>query len=371
MSKNKYLVVHLLNDYSGSPLVLSNFINVLLIEGHEVELLTSGKDGFLSGCECKITQFPYHRCSNKVCTLINYLISQLYLFFFTLFKCLKLNGSQKPIVVVNTLLPFGVALAAKLINCRIIYYVHETSLQPALLKRWVKWVYVHTATIGIFVSSYLKQKEGENNKFKIHEYVVYNSLPNNTIVESRKPRVESGASRQFTIFMPCSLKAYKGVYDFVELASTPQLADIKFVLALNAEEEEFNLFMDKHIRVGNIEVHRRPANIGLLYQQADMVLNLSNPELWIETFGMTVIEAFSFGCPVIVPTVGGPAEIVQENIEGFKIPVAQKDDIIGKIRKLADNKVEYERHSDNALKSAGKYTFDFYCKNIKEVLWPE
>lgn len=45
------------------------------------------------------------------------------------------------------------------------------------------------------------------------------------------------------------------------------------------------------------------------------MLNLTNKNQAIETFGMTPLEAMTCGLPVIVPTVGGIAELVIDNKE--------------------------------------------------------
>ena len=364
--KKKYLVVHQLNDFSGSPLVLSNFIEVLGQEGISVELLTSGEEGFLSRCRCPITEIPYRHYDNKIATLFSYLYSQIFIFVIVLARVIGPGVKDKPVLLVNTLLPFGAAIAAKLTSCRVMYYIHETSIRPALLKRWLKWVYNHTATDAIFVSSYLKEAEGVGDKCNINEVIVYNSFP-----AGHNPETKTKTSLKndsFCVFMACSLKKYKGVYDFVQLACTKQLSDIKFMLALNSDPAEYNKFAQEYGHQHNLELHRRPKNIELLYQNASLVINLSHPDLWVETFGMTVIEAFSYGCPVIVPTVGGPAEVVHENMDGFKISVKNKSELIKKIRWLADNKEDYEGLAKNAIESAKRFDFGTYASEIRKCL---
>ena len=45
----KIIVFHLLNNFTGSPMVLRNVIELMVRKGYDVELYTSSGDGFLSG----------------------------------------------------------------------------------------------------------------------------------------------------------------------------------------------------------------------------------------------------------------------------------------------------------------------------------
>ena len=52
-------------------------------------------------------------------------------------------------------------------------------------------------------------------------------------------------------------------------------------------------------------------------QQADLLVC---PSLWLEPFGMSVIEAMAAGIAVISSDLGGPAEIIADGIDGHLIP---------------------------------------------------
>ncbi|WP_170940591.1 glycosyltransferase family 4 protein [Pseudoalteromonas sp. NBT06-2] len=361
MKRKNYIAVHLLNDFSGSPLVLANCIDALTSEGKNVELLTSGKNGFLSRCECKLTSFIYKRFENKLLTLLSFLFSQLLLLIMIFLKAIKMRN--KPIVIINTILPFGAALGAKLAGCRIVYYVHETSIKPKILKRWLKFILRLTANDAIYVSNYLMQKEGVGKKGKINETVIYNSLPPEAIKLSA-----INNKKEFTVFMPSSLKRYKGVYDFVQLAKLLRNTDINFVMALNAEKSEFKEFLREVGELKNLTIYRRPKNINEIYSKSSLVLNLSNPNEWIETFGMTVIEAFNYGCPVIVPNIGGISEIVDQGYNGYKMSVVELNSISQKINQLSEDRDLYKELATNALTSSTHYHFLEYKNKIQGLL---
>lgn len=77
---------HLLNDYSGSPKVLAMVLEGLLEKGYCVELVTS-KHGVLNDLRDKqgirFHTYFYHFSKNPFVTLVLYLYSQVYTFFFS------------------------------------------------------------------------------------------------------------------------------------------------------------------------------------------------------------------------------------------------------------------------------------------------
>ena len=84
--------------------------------------------------------------------------------------------------------------------------------------------------------------------------------------------------------------------------------------------------------------------MAIFYNAASIVVCLTNPRLAVETFGLTTLEAMSGGLPVIVPTVGGIAEMVVDGINGYKTDVQE-----------LDNKVLYHSLAKEALKCSEKY----------------
>ena len=78
----KYIFIHLLNDFSGSPKVLSQVIKAVQKKGMSPELYTSkSESGFLSGLTTNHHQYFYKRSENKWMTLVAFMSSQILLFF--------------------------------------------------------------------------------------------------------------------------------------------------------------------------------------------------------------------------------------------------------------------------------------------------
>ena len=106
------------------------------------------------------------------------------------------------------------------------------------------------------------------------------------------------------------------------------------------------------------------------YREASLVLNLSNKEQFIETFGLTALEAMSAGLPVIVPTAGGIAEMVEDGMNGYKINVQELDRIAETIGLIFSDHGLYKRLSENALKYSRKFNAGQMTENISDVLFP-
>lgn len=114
-------------------------------------------------------------------------------------------------------------------------------------------------------------------------------------------------------------------------------------------------------------VYPRQADVSEFYNDASLVLNLSDKNQFIETFGMTALEAMSAGLPVIVPTVGGIAEMVDDGVNGYKIDV-QDIDCIERIDNIFTDKSLYLKLSENALLMSKKYDETSMIDNILEIL---
>jgi L-malate glycosyltransferase len=151
--KRKILAVHLLNDFSGSPFVFRQAIESLVDTGEDVVLFTAtpSGNGFLSNIkDVYYVNLFYKWNKNKWLTLMYFFIAQMSIFFKVVF-----NARRNDVVYINSILPFGAALAAKIRGARVLYHVHEVSVKPASLKNFLLGVVQKTADRCIYVSQYV------------------------------------------------------------------------------------------------------------------------------------------------------------------------------------------------------------------------
>lgn len=91
--------------------------------------------------------------------------------------------------------------------------------------------------------------------------------------------------------------------------------------------------------VGNI------ANAGAYCSLADIFMLASN----YEGLPMVIIEAMSFGKPIVASDVGGVSEIVRNDINGYALP-NDAHTFASKIEAILENKDKYKSLCDNSLR---------------------
>ncbi|MFN8154946.1 MAG: glycosyltransferase family 4 protein [Bacteroidia bacterium] len=349
------VAVHLLNDFSGSPLVFSQALRALQKEGHEVIIHTSRwKEGFLNKVPARFVGFPYRFYSNTLMRLTAFLFSQVYLFF----QLLHYRKTDA-VIYVNTMLPFGAALAGAVMGKKVVYHLHESYIRPAALKGFLRFIAAKTADKILYVSGYLEREERING---VDGTVVYNAVSDEFIHQAAAHQYSQQPEKTFMVLMVCSLKDYKGIPEFLRLAARhPQL---KFEMVINATDTDIRQYFSKHTVPQNFVWHPVQRNLDTFYRRASLVVNLTNPDQCIETFGMTILEAMCYGIPVIAPPVGGPTELVQEQQNGFTIDVRDEATLDFRLQYLAENPEFMEQLSEGARKTAERFTAGQFNKEI-------
>jgi L-malate glycosyltransferase len=363
LKSDKVIFIHLLNDYSGSPKVLSQVINAVKNNNIILELYTGTEGaGFLSGVVDRHHSYIYKHFKNKYLTLLSFAFSQISLFF----QLLKYRN-ENVVFYINTMLPFGAGLAGRLIGKPVYYHIHETSLRPEIFKRFLRYIVRKSASKVIFVSKALKKDEGF---VKISQHVVHNALSSDFMNIALSNQYRHLIDGQFNVLMICSLKVYKGIYEFINIAFLCQREKyINFTMVLNASQSEIDSYFRAIEIPSNMILVPKQIDIAPFYQQASLVLNLSRIDEWIETFGLTIIEAMAFGIPVIAPPVGGPTEIVRDGVEGYLISSYEVKIISNKIIELSKDEKRSVSFSNSARKRAGSFQEEVFEKKIMDLIY--
>lgn len=362
---NKVISFHLYNDYSGSPRVLYIILNALLDKGYHIYLITS-KGGILDQIKhnnlTRTCTYSYHFSTNKIITLIRYISIQIYTFIIAF----RFLFCKHVVFYINTILPIGPAIAGKLMRKKIIYHYHEHAYAKGRIYRILAFFMQKIADEIICVSNY----QASFLKRKNNITIVPNALPTAFTLQLTPDPIK--AIKYQRVLMLSSLKSYKGVKEFIQLAE--QLPQFNFTLVINDNEKKIREYLENESlykitnKLHNITIHARQANTAKFYNSASLVLNLSNKKYFIETFGLTVLEAMTAGLPVIVPTVGGVAELVESGVNGYKIDVENFEELVNKTNEILTNKSLYMKLASNALLLSQHYSINVAINKVSSCI---
>lgn len=352
---------HLLNDRSGSPTVLRATLGAL--NAREDGLLFVGAQGrgVLEEAGVPTRRYWYRRSRYKIVTLFTFLVSQL-----ALYRALSRARDipAEAIVFVNTLLPFAAMLWGKRTGRRVVVHVHEASVSPGLLRRFL------TECARRYASELLYVSQDHRDRLPIPGPKA-TVLPNPIApaLAERAARHEPHREGPFNVLMLTYPREYKGVGEFVALAQAcADRHDLHFTIVLNAEEANTDAFARAHADMANLTVCPRTDDPASYYESAALVVNLTRVDLCVETFGLTLVEAMAFGLPVIAPPIGGPAEIVCNGVDGYSIDSRETGALRDAVTTLADDKTTYVAMSNAARKRAADFTFDAYAVALRGIV---
>lgn len=358
---NKIVCFHLYNDFSGSPKVLKTVLEGLLKMNRHIDIVSS-KGGVLESLEhyqnLRCYWYRYHFSERPFLTMLRYTLIQIYTFLFS-FRYLF---TKNIVFYINTLLPIGPAVAGRLMGKRVVYHYHENAFVKGFVYRFLAKVMQYLAHQIICVSYF--QASMLDNKSKI--VVIPNALSEDFRI-NLSPNPDN-AFKKKTVLMISSLKKYKGISEFISLSS--QLSQFHFTLLINDEIENIRIYLEREALTipDNLCLLQRQEDVSSMYGESSVLLNLTNKEYAIETFGLTTLEALTVGLPVIVPTIGGIAEMVEDGVNGYKIDVTDLDKISETLIKMLTDIDLYRYLAINAITTSGKYREKEMIKSIVSLI---
>lgn len=149
---------------------------------------------------------------------------------------------------------------------------------------------------------------------------------------------------------------HKGYFFLKEVCDELEKEGYKFELHIFANTKDEKPYIKKH----------NPYK----YHELGNVMNYFNvlivPSQWNETFGFTVLEALSYGIPVIVTENVGAKDLIFNKKNGI-ISKCDKKEFKENLKYLIENKEMIEKMNENIVKSTEIKLFESHAREIMEL----
>ena len=149
-----------------------------------------------------------------------------------------------------------------------------------------------------------------------------------------------------------------------KLGQTVDLREIALIIAGDGPMRD-----EIMVRLGDFgfEVHFlgrvSPDNVPNLLANCDIHVTTSEKE----TRGLTILEAFAAGIPVIAPNKGGVIENIEDGRNGFLYHPGDQSDFLQKLTRLIQDSALRQTMGQHGRESVADYSWDYTVKNLVEV----
>lgn len=325
-ARPKIILIEHLNEIGGSSRVSISLVNGLSDKFDFHVIIPSGQ--YLQEFEDAGTKvYKMSRSSFRPSLMPNQWVEQIYLIL-EIRNCVKniVNNKETAIIHINCLPNILPAIATRFLGLPTIWHIHETMLNPNWAFRLLTWFACAISDSVIAVSNSTAQSLVKNLFLKSQAKkikVIYNYafFPIKSEETAQKNIIKQADI--FVVAMAARIVPQKGIIEFLKIAqkTIEQSENIEFWLAGPKVTKYKSYFENVISMIGNnstkqIKYIEEIASCEYFFKMSDLVVSTS---LFVESFGLTLVEAMSLGKPVIAPPYGGPAEIVSNNETGLLI----------------------------------------------------
>lgn len=184
-----------------------------------------------------------------------------------------------------------------------------------------------------------------------------NSIKNVEIMEMRMSRIMNG--EKCTYLYIGRLDDSKGLYELISVFKKIKGVHHALTIAgdgVLSEDVKYIASNDQRITfLGYVEGRSKEQ----AFLSSDVLIMNS---MVFETFGYVLIEAMSYGLPIIAPKRGGIVEVVKHDVNGYLFEAGNMDALL-ECMELINNKKDMEKMSRNNFNYCKKFD---YTKNIRE-----
>lgn len=250
----------------------------------------------------------------------------------------------------------------------IIYYTSKKNIHKV-----IAWEHVPFVLPMSFLWRWMRKRVYKKIRYVValnkEEQAFYNTLGCTTVcipnAVIKQEKVNGSIER---IIWVGSLAKGKGTDDLVTLAIKLKQENMQIKIAVygdGPEKKSMSALIEEHRLHGTIRLMGIEKELVNIYKEAGLLLLTSS----FECFPTVILEAFSFGVPVIsydCPT--GPHNLISEGKEGFLVKTGDVNVMVKKIKVLEENTAMLYKMSDNAYAAADKYDPHIIFSKWKELI---
>lgn len=182
--------------------------------------------------------------------------------------------------------------------------------------------------IDLFISpsEFLKMKSKEMG---FQNEIVY--LPNFVNITGMKPNFDC-TKKEILYFG--RLSSEKGIITLVDVVKN--IRNISLRIIGSGPMREFLIEKIRKEKIENVLINNH-VNDDELWEYVKRAMFTVVPSEWYEVFGLTIIESFALGKPVIGARIGAIPELIKDGKTGLTFDSGNSDDLREKIKYLIDN----------------------------------
>lgn len=325
----RILQIITLSELGGAQSVVINLANKLS-ENHEVIVAAGEGDG-------KIWQMLYPNVKQESCEHLKRALSPLN-DFLTIVDFLKLYRKYKPDIIHLHSSKAGMLGRFAFPSKKVVYTVHGFDSIRLVYRKFlpIERIMQRFCKAIVGVSKYDETNLKQEGIFR-NVYCVYNGISRLTV----SPDIHFALTDKYAKIVLCIARLSPPKKSDLFMSVAELLPQYAFVWIGN--QSEVNEHPNNVYFLGNI------SNAGVYCSVADLFMLPSN----YEGFPMVILEAMSFGKPIVASNVGGISEIVTNGKHGFTVENTPED-FAEKITYILENASIYQSFSTHSLERFDK-----------------
>lgn len=239
---------------------------------------------------------------------------------------------------------------------------HSPKTIDSLAFSFIKKREARKVTKFVGISQYIKKLHVQNDFFRndISE-VIYNSIDITRTLGPDKRKYKDGGMVTFGYLG--RIEENKGIEFLLNALDKLGRDDLNLLVAGKGDDEYLRFLERKYSKInfkfiGTVKIND-------FFPQIDYLIT---PSLWNEPFGRVVVEANSFGIPVLGSSRGGIPEIIVENETGFVFDADDQHSLVTLLQNvlmLSDH--EYSMLSENSFLFSQKFSSENVMREYVKI----